>query len=315
MNVFKKVLLVLTLLVIGGGVSYAAAPSFNDNFANYLTDKTPDKYGRVETIFDLGIDRNLSLMDNVKRLFYPSTVAMTDANGNAIPVWGSLWVLIRYIAFIVLFIFLVMTGVNFILNAKEADGAKKAFSSLIYILYWAFLVFGVTWILGTVLNIGDVQGSSQLVDRVQNWLFLQILSFFKVLAFFAAIIMLVVSGFRMMSAMDKSDKVKIAQKWAINVVIALVLIKIVDYVFYIAQTPAFGAKAGDMIINIAITLWWVLGSLFVLALFYAGYLLITSSGKEDAMKKAKSVIINIFIISAVIFLFLLIVYQIFNEFA
>lgn len=86
MNVFKKVLLVLTLLVIGGGVSYAAAPSFNDNFANYLTDKTPDKYGRVETIFDLGIDRNLSLMDNVKRLFYPSTVAMTDANGNAIPV-------------------------------------------------------------------------------------------------------------------------------------------------------------------------------------------------------------------------------------
>jgi len=70
----------------------------------------------------------------------------------------------------------------------------------------------VTWILGTVLNIGDIQGGGQLVDRLQNSLFLQILSFFKVLAFFAAIIMLVVSGFRMMSAMDKSEKVTIARK-------------------------------------------------------------------------------------------------------
>jgi hypothetical protein len=127
--------------------------------------------------------------------------------------------------------------------------------------------------------------------------------------------MLVVSGFRMMSAMDKSDKVKIAQKWAINVVIALVLIKVIDYLFYIAQTPAFGTKAADLIVNVAITLWWILWSLFVLALFYAWFLLITSSGKEDAMKKAKSIIINIFIVSLVIFLFLLIVYQVFNEFA
>jgi hypothetical protein len=117
-----------------------------------------------------------------------------------------------------------------------------------------------------------------------------------------------------MAAMDKSDKVKIAQKWAINVVIALVFIKVIDYIFYIAQTPSFGAKASDMILNVAITVGWILGSLFVLALFYAWYLLITSWWKEDAMKKAKSIIINIFIISAVIFLFLLLVYQVFNEF-
>lgn len=314
MSTIKKALLVFTLLIIGGGFSYAAAPSFNDNFANYLTDATPDKYGRVETVFNLGIDRNLTLMDNVKRLFYPSGAAITDANWNLIPTWGNLWVLIRALWFIVLFIFLVITWVNFIMHAKEPDGPKKAFSSLIYILYGAFLVFWVTWILGTVINIGDLQWSGQLVDRVQNWLFLQILSFFKVLAFFAAIIMLVVAGFRMMAAMDKSDKVKIAQKWAINVVISLVFIKVIDYIFYIAQTPAFGAKASDMIVNVAITLGWVLGSLFVLALFYAGYLLIASSGKEEAMKKAKWIIVNIFIIALVIFLFLLIVYQVFNEF-
>jgi len=313
MSMFKKALLVLTLLMIGWGVSYAAAPSFQDNFADYLTDDTPDRYGRVETVFSICIDRNLTLMQNIRNLFYPNSVAVSPECWW--DQWWQLRVLVRAIAFIILFIFLVVAGINLIMNAKEPDGAKKALTSLIYILYGAFLVFGVTWILGTVLNIGDIQGSGQLVDSVQNKLFLQILSFFKVLAFFAAIIMLVVSGFRMMSAMDKSDKVKIAQKWAINVVIALVLIKVIDYLFYIAQTPAFGTKAADLIVNVAITLWWILWSLFVLALFYAWFLLITSSGKEDAMKKAKSIIINIFIVSLVIFLFLLIVYQVFNEFA
>lgn len=300
---------------MGGWYMYAAAPSFQDNFAEYLVDDTPDRYWRVETVFDFGlcIDRNLTLMQNITNLFYPSAIASASACSSWSQ-WWRLWVLVRDIAFIILFIFLVITGVNFIMNAKEPDGAKKAFSSLIYILYGAFLVFGVTWILWTVLDIGNIQWSTQLVDRVQNKLFLQILSFFKVLAFFAAIIMLVVSGFKMMAAMDKSDKVKIAQKWAINVVIALVFIKVIDYIFYIAQTPSFGAKASDMILNVAITVGWILGSLFVLALFYAWYLLITSWWKEDAMKKAKSIIINIFIISAVIFLFLLLVYQVFNEF-
>lgn len=314
MNSIKKIILVCILLGIGGWFTYAVAPSFNDNFANYLTDATPDRYGRVETVFSICIDRNIPLMDNVKNLFYPSQIAPTSwcSAGSQ---GGQLWILIRALGFIILFIFLVITWVNFIMSAKEPDGAKKAFSSLIYILYGAFLVFWVTWILGTVLNIGDIQGSGQLIDRVQNSLFLQILSFFKVLAFFAAIIMLVVSGFRMMSAMDKSDKVTIARKWAINVVIALVFIKIIDYIFYIAQTPSFGTKAADMIVNVAVVLGWVLGSLFVLALFYAGYLMITSSGKEEAFKKAKSIIINIFVIALVVFLFLLIVYQVFNEFA
>lgn len=305
-------LLVLALLIIGGGVSHAAAPSFQDNFANYLTDTTPDKYWRVETVFNICIDRNLSLMENIKNLFYPNQTATTTWCGST--AWGQLWDVIRALWFIILFVFLVITGVNFILHAKEPDQTKKAFSSLIFILYGAFLVFWVTWILWTVMNIGNVQWSEALVSSVQNWLFFQILSFFKVLAFFAAIVMLVVAGFRMMSAMDKSDKIAAARKWAVNVIISLVFIKIVDYIFYIAQIPSFGTKAADMIVNVAVVLGWVLGALFVLALFYAGYLMIASSWKEEAFKKAKSMIVNIFVISITIFLFLLLVYQIFNEF-
>lgn len=315
MNVFKKIVLVLTLVVVSGGFLYAAAPSFDRNFANYLTDDTPDRYGRVETVFDLGIDRELSLMDNIKRLFYPSSASFTLSNWEIIQAWGNLWIFVRSLWFIILFVFLVIAWVNLITKAKEPEETKKAFKSLMYILYGAFLIFWVTWILWTVLDIGSVQWSADLVDSVQNKLFFQILSFFKVLAFFAAIIMLVVAGFRMMSAMDKSEKVTIARKWAINVVISLVMIKVIDYVFYMAQTPDFSTKASDMIVNVAITLWWILGSVFVLAIFYAWYMLIVSWWKEESFKKAKWIIVNIFVISLVIFIFLLLVYQVFKEFA
>jgi hypothetical protein len=70
-----------------------------------------------------------------------------------------------------------------------------------------------------------------------------------------------------------------------------------------------------MIINVAIVLGWVLGAAFVVGLIYSWYLLLVSGGKEDAWKKAKWIIVNIFVIAIVIFLFLLLVYQIFNEFA
>jgi hypothetical protein len=58
-----------------------------------------------------------------------------------------------------------------------------------------------------------------------------------------------------------------------------------------------------------------LWALFVAAIFYAGFLMITSSGSDEAVKKARGLIINILIVALVVFLFLLIVYQIFNEFA
>ena len=315
-NIKKLVLCLFAFLFFGmsfWGMSFAAAPSFDTNFAKYMTDATPDAYGRVETVFSLCVDRKLTLMQNVQNLFFPSTVANLDSPCHS-EAGGQLWVLIRDLFIVVMFIFLVLAGVNLIMNAKEADGPKKSFSSLLYIAYGAFLIFGVIRILWTVLNLPAIQWTTQLVDRVQNWLFLQILSFFKVLGFFLAIVMMVVYGFKIMAAMDQSEKLKTARGWILNIVIALVLIKVIDYVYYIAQSPAFASKAGDLIVNVAIVLWYILGALLVAAIFYAGFLLITSSGKEDSMKKATGLIINIVIVAAVVGLFLLIVYQIFNEF-
>jgi uncharacterized membrane-anchored protein len=46
---------------------------------------------------------------------------------------------------------------------------------------------------------------------------------------------------------------------------------------------------------------------------YAGYLFVTSSGNDDNISKAKGLIKTIFVVVLVILLFLLVVYQVFND--
>gem|GEM_PF-3534779 len=87
-----------------------------------------------------------------------------------------------------------------------------------------------------------------------------------------------------------------------------------DFVFYIAQTPTLADKATDFLINIAKVLGYIIGALFIVFTFYAGFLLLTSGGKDDNMTKVKNILLTIVLSSLVIFLFILITYQIFAEF-
>ncbi len=313
-KITKLLIFTMTILWIGGWAMYAIAPSFDNNFANYLTDATPDSYGRVETVFSFSncIDRNQSIGDNIKNLFYPSKFVSNPA--CSITWWGLIWDMLRVVMFAIIFLFIVVAGINLIINGTSWDTAKKSFMSLVYIAYWSFLIFGVIWILWYVLNIEDIAWSTDLVNNIQNNLFLQILSFFKVLAFFIAIVMMIVAWFKMMAAMDKEDKIKEGRKWAINILVALVFIKIIDYVFYIAQSSDFAQKTSNLILDVAKILGWVLGIAFVFWLFYAWYQLFLSGGNEKALKKTTGILMNIVVISVVVFLFLLLIYQIFGEF-
>jgi len=111
-----------------------------------MTDATPDAYGRVETVFSLCVDRNLTLMENIQDLFFPSTVVNPNSPCHS-AAGGQLWILIRDLSFVVMFVFLVLAGVNLIMKAKDPEGPKKSFSALMYIAYGAFLIFGVIRIL------------------------------------------------------------------------------------------------------------------------------------------------------------------------
>ena len=100
----------------------------------------------------------------------------------------------------------------------------------------------------------------------------------------------------------------------VNVIFALVAMKAIDFIYYIASQQNFASQAGNFIIQVAKFLAYVSGSVIVLMIIYSGYLLVVDGGKGENFKKAKNTLINIVFAVAALFFFLFILYQIFSEF-
>jgi type IV secretory pathway VirB2 component (pilin) len=143
------------------------------------------------------------------------------------------------------------------------------------------------------------------ISEGKGSLLFQALSLLKGAAFFFAIIMIVVTGFKVISAAD-ADKSKKLVRGVLNVVAALAIMKVVDFVYYMASTENFAEQATDFILNVARFFGYIYGSVAVLMVFYAGYSFLTDGGGGDGMKRAKNILINLLVSGLVLFGFLLI---------
>lgn len=283
--------------------TFAIPPTF-DEFASPLQGSWADSQWRVESMFDFGIDPNVTLYENVRHLLYPQY-------GSG----GFLWNIIRGLWFIVIVVFLVVNGIMFIIKSGNADEAQKYGTNLAYILAWSLLFFGSVWLIGVALDLDASGGSDELVRRLEDNVLFQVLTLLKSAAFFVAIVMLIISGIKMLNPSGDESKAQTAARWILNVIIALAFIKLVDFIFFIAAQPDFIGQAEDLIVSVATFLLYVLGAIFVLALIYGWYVMITSWGDSWKIEKVKSIIVGIVLAAVVIFLFLLIMYQLVGEFA
>lgn len=306
----------LMWFVFMGNTSAQVAPSYYDNFAGYLVSDKTDWDGRLETVYNIdAVSSEKSLQENIRCLFYPN--AYNLGCGTSVK-WWLIWQLFRDIWLWLLILFVTIVWVKMIMSGGDWAKIKEHLMSLLYIVYGAAIFFGSTWILWSMLGVEHLQWTEALVNKIQwdsNSLWFKVVSFLKALAFFVAIIMIVIDWFKMMSTADKADKAKAAIKWVINVVVALVVIKVIDYVYYIALQPDFVWKATSLIVEVAKILWFIIWAFLVLMVFYAGFLFITDQWKSENMKKAKNIIIWTLLVAFVIFMLLLIMYQIFAEFA
>lgn len=251
------------------------------------------------------ISKNNSLYGNLVALFFPSSWGF----------WGAIWNKLKTIFVGLLFIFIIRAGALFVLNANDDGELKKAQSNFLYLLYWTFLLFGSVWLLWTVLHVWWETTASATIIATQNNIIWKILIFFKSAAYYVAVILVVYYGYKIMQAQEKEDKIKTARAWALNVIIALVAIKVLDYIYYIAQTSNFWSKATNLISSIWIVLGWILWVIIILVLIYAGFLLISSRWNEEAMKKSKTIIRNVFLVVFVLFLFIVIVFDLVRNFS
>lgn len=173
------------------------------------------------------------------------------------------------------------------------------------------------WLFGSVINIGTLQTTEGLKNELSSahGILFFVLSLLKGIAFFVAIIMIVVTGFKMMNpqAGEKGDGKKLAKN-LINIIFALVAMKVVDFIYYIASQQNFATQAGNFIIQVAKFMAYLSGSVIVVMIIYSGYLLVIDGGKGENFKKAKNTLINIVLAVSALFFFLFILYQIFSEF-
>lgn len=286
-----------------------ALPTFGLSFKFDFVAQMLNGGDNSERVYNLTVDRDKTIFENIQELFYPSE----DAE-------NSLRRLIRNITIGVFFAFLVYAGIKFLLFAANDEAElKSAWRNLIYLFYGWALIFLSIWILWTILDLwsiewlwwgADVDSENGIVRRVATDLMIFVLSFLKALAFFMAIIFLIYYGYRMMLAFDEEEKLKTAQTGILNVILALILIKVIDYIYYIVQLDNFQEEAWNLIVQVSKILLWIGGAMFVIAVIYAWFLMLTSSGNEESINKAKTILKTVFIIILIIFLFMLIIYQV-----
>ena len=285
---FKKIIVSISLFLISIIWISFAVPSFENT----------NKLKKVWYNLSLHVSRNASLENNIRNLFFPSAKS-----------WWLIWDNLKIIAVWLLFIFLVRAWSLLVMNADDEGELKKAKLNLLYILYGAFLIFASVWLLwSSILDIWwDATTWQKVLVNVQNKVIWNILIFFKSAAYFVAILMMVYYWIKIIKAQEKEDKIKAARTWALNIILALVAIKVLDYIYYIAQKSSFKSDALNFLTATGNVLWWILWVLLILAILYSAILLVTSRWNEEAWKKAKITIRNVFLVIVVVFLFIAIV--------
>lgn len=289
--------------LLGGGWDL---PQYEQDFTQPLIDG-----GYV--IDKEGVKGDNTVRQNIKTLFYPSLD------------WSNLmYNVIKDITLWVMIIFIVMAWASLLLN-KKPEETKKHLTSLLYILLWWVLVYAANWLFGDVFNFWSAGDSWTAWSQTGLWSFTEamvwkksvlfvILSAIKAFAFFLAIIMIVVTWFKVIAAWEW-EKWKKLVKWLINVVVALLIIKWVDFIYYLAaDSKTFVSNAADFIINVAKVFAWIYWAVIVIMVIIAWYLYITDWWSWSNFKKASNILVNILLSALVLFAFLLITYQIFAEF-
>lgn len=282
----------------------ATPPKYNKDFASNLFDW-------VLKPKDFWVDKDKTLRENIVSLFYPGG----DGTKNLI------YQVIRDLTLWLMIVFIVRAWAS-LLFSRDPKTMQNTLHTFIYILLWGAFVYGANRLFWSVFRF-----DSQEFVAWENWLawmtgkliwensvFFFVLSALKAGAFFFAIVMIVITWVRVIWAGD-AEKWKKLVKWLINVVVALLIIKWVDFVYYLAaDSNNFVENASNFIINVAKIFGYIYGVIIVIMIFIAWYLYITDGWSGDNFKKASNILVNILLSGLVLFAFLLILYQVFAEF-
>ena len=293
-----KIKKILISLLVWLGLSFSfAQPSFNQT-QEWISSVAYDPNA-------VQIKSDTDLKSNIITLFFPGW------NNN------DGWIIYDYLKNIwiaVIVIYLIIIGANLLFNPDKEKDVQKNLKSFWMIAFWIILFFGANWLVNTVWDFTTTDATVDSTwENLTNRVLKVVIVFLKNLTYFAAIAMVIYYGYRMIVSSSMDDKVKAARTWVLNVAIALVFIRVIDYLYYIATQNSFKNDMSNFVVQATKVVWWLLWVVMVIMVIYSGIQLITSRWDEAVYKKSISTIRNIFIVGLLIMVFLLIIYQVFSN--
>ena len=201
-------------------------------------------------------------------------------------------------------IYLVMIGVYFILGSDNEETVKTQRKQITYALIgflflnipgFVYTIFAPSNVgaIGTVDNWSNTTGSSVFWNTAGfEGIVGNLIAFLRVFAFGVAVTMFTWGLFNMLVSGGDDEKKKQAKNRIVYGIIGLVflgfvqlwgtLVAVGDFTSYI---PSVGGTIFALVMYIA-------APIAIFMLIYAAYLMITSAGDEERVKKGKSILIN-----------------------
>ncbi|MBO4203914.1 hypothetical protein J5893_03750 [bacterium] len=93
-------------------------------------------------------------------------------------------------------VYIFYAGMSLVTSSSKSEDLKKELKNLGYISLGALFIYGSGWFFGDVFDVRTITGVEPLGDRANSSFFLQFLTVLKGFAFFYAILMVVIIGFR-----------------------------------------------------------------------------------------------------------------------
>jgi len=138
-----KIALISGLLALGLTLPFTdtfatnQAPSFETHYAKPMVNGTPDQKGRSEKVFDIAcVSKTNTFKENVECLFFPKATAAKGAVAG-----GYLRSIIKYVGYILVFIYLVMSAIRLVISGKKSENLKAELNNFLYIMIGSALFF------------------------------------------------------------------------------------------------------------------------------------------------------------------------------
>ena len=139
-----KIVLISGLLGLGLTLPFTdtfatnLAPSFEKHYAQAMVDGTEDHNGRSEKVFDIScVSKTNTFKQNVECLFFPTPTSA----GNGAVAGGYLRGIIKYVGYVLVFIYLVMSAIRLVISGKKSENLKAELNNFLYIMIGAALFF------------------------------------------------------------------------------------------------------------------------------------------------------------------------------